>query len=172
MNPMPRSLMLVFVLAMTVAVAGAAGIVQRPAEAEIVRQATDGCGGSWRLTLTFEGRDLVEETLAVFNADGQAALHSPAVVPALPGTDTEPFYASDAIGSWNATDANGCTFDAVRLLAAEDGTPLGSVYIRGTLAVDESGAGMDGTFTWDQATGFGKTVRGGTGTVTGAAISR
>lgn len=169
---MRRSLMLVLVLAMMLAAAGAFAIVKRPAVAEIARQAADGCGGSWRLALTFEGRDLVEETLGVFGADGQATLHSPAVVPALPGGDTEPFYASDAVGSWSATGADGCTFDAVRLLAAEDGAPLGSVYFRGTLTVDASGVGMGGTFTWDQATGFGKTVSSGSGTMAGAAISR
>lgn len=169
---MSRPLMLVFAFAMTVAVVGAAGITHRPAEAEVARQVANDCGGSWRLMLTFDGRDLVEETLGVFGPDGQVTLYSPAVVPALPGTDTEPFYASDAIGSWSGASATECAFDAVRLLAAGDGRPLGSVYFRGTLAVDESGAGLDGAFTWDQTTGFGKTVASGTGTIAGAAISR
>lgn len=130
-----------------------------------------GCEGLWRVQLTFEGRDAVEEAIAVFTADGELVLYSPSVVPALPGPDDEPLHVSDAVGAWAPGSGVHCTFDVVRLLAAEDGAALGAVNLRGGIVVDEGGLGLTGIFTFDQSAGTGQTVSSGSGTLTGTAIS-
>lgn len=131
-----------------------------------------GCEGQWRLQITFDGRDLVEEAIAVFDADGALVWHTPPVVPALPEMGDEPLYASDTVGSWAGGSGVHCTFDVVRLLAAEDGAPLGAVNIRGGIVLDESGPGLTGTFTYDQSSGPGRTVASGGGTVVGTSMAR
>jgi hypothetical protein len=134
-------------------------------------QAGSGCEGQWLVQLTFEGRDAVEEAIAVFAADGGLVLYGPPVVPALPGGDDEPLHVSDAVGGWAPGSGVHCTFDAVRLLVAADGVALGAVYLQGGIVVDESGLGLTGTFTYDQSSGLGRTVSSGSGTLVGTSIS-
>jgi hypothetical protein len=45
------------------------------------------------------------------------------------------------------------------------------VFLRGEATIDEGGLGIEGTFTYDQSTGLGKTVASGTGTLIGTSIS-
>ena len=134
-------------------------------------QASAGCEGQWLVQLSFEGRDAVEEAIAVFAADGGLVLHGPPVVPALPGGDDEPLHVSNAVGGWAPGSGVHCTFDVVRLLAAEDGVALGAVYLRGGIVIDDGGLGLTGTFTYDQSAGLGQTVSSGSGTLVGTSIS-
>jgi hypothetical protein len=99
-------------------------------------------------------------------------LHSPSIVPALPESGDDPVFTSDAVGRWRGSGDSGCPFEAVRLLAAENGAGLGRVFFRGMATIDDSGLGLDGSFTYDQSTGFGKTVASGSGMLVGTSISR
>ncbi len=133
-------------------------------------QPVDICNGQWLWQITFDGRDEIEEAIANFDEDGDLVLHSPSVVPALPGSgDDDELHVSDSIGSWDIADEAEmtCTFSAVRLLADDDGGSLGKVFLQGTVQVVANGAGMEGTFTFDQSSGTGKTVNSGSGTVVG-----
>ena len=112
--------------------------------------------------LTIELHDLDE--------DGDLILYSPSVVPALPGSgDDEALHVSDSVGSWEIADEaeKTCSFSAVRLLADDDGGSIGKVFFQGSVQVIANGAGMEGTFTFDQSSGTGKTVNSGAGTVVG-----
>jgi hypothetical protein len=133
-------------------------------------QPTDSCNGQWLWQITFDGRDGIEEAIADFEEDGDLVVYSPPVVPALPGTgDDEALYVSNSVGSWQEASEAGmtCTFSAVRLLATDDGGNLGKVFLQGSVQVFADGTGMEGTFTFDQSAGTGKTVNSGTGSVIG-----
>ena len=133
-------------------------------------QPVDICNGQWLWQITFDGRDAIEEAIANFDEDGDLVLHSPSVVPALPGSgDDTALYVSDSLGSWQKGDLADmtCTFSAVRLLAADDGGSIGKVFFQGTVQVVANGAGMEGAFIFDQSSGTGKTVNSGAGTVLG-----
>lgn len=135
-------------------------------------QPVDICNGQWLWQLTFDGRDEIEEAIADFDEDGDLVLFGPSVVPALPGSgDDEALHVSDSVGSWQKEDEAEltCTFSAVRLLADDDGGSIGKVFFQGTVQVVANGAGMEGTFTFDQSSGTGKTVNSGSGTVVGSA---
>jgi hypothetical protein len=135
-------------------------------------QPVDICNGQWLWQITFDGRDEIEEAIADFDEDGDLVLSSPSVVPALPGSgDDEALPVSDSVGSWQKEDEAEltCTFSAVRLLADDDGGSIGKVFFQGSVQVVANGAGMEGTFTFDQSSGIGKTVNSGTGTVVGSA---
>lgn len=150
----------------------AAGRVFLAAPAPSHAQPVEICNGQWLWQLTFEGRDEIEEAIADFDDDGDLVLSSPSVVPALPGSgDDGALHVSDSIGSWDIADKAEltCTFSAVRLLADDDGGSLGKVLLAGTVQVVANGAGMEGTFTFDQSSGTGKTVNSGSGTVVGSA---
>jgi hypothetical protein len=159
-------------LALTLALGLAAGstLVGTPGESRA--QPVDICNGQWLWQITFDGRDEIEEAIADFEEDGDLVLYSPSVVPALPGSgDNEALHVSDSVGSWqkeNEAEMT-CTFSAVRLLATDDGGSLGKVFLQGNVQVVANGAGMEGTFTFDQSSGTGKTVNSGTGTVVGTA---
>mgnify|MGYP000850508783 CR=1 FL=1 len=57
-----------------------------------------------------------------------------------------------------------------RIEVADDaGGSLGKVLFQGTVQVVANGAGMEGTFTFDQSSGTGKTVNNGNGTIIGTA---
>jgi len=144
----------------------------RGAQAIARAQIAMDCQGTWLMQLTIEGRDAVEQAIGTFASDGSLVLHSPPVVPALPDTGDEPVFTSDTVGSWQATGDAGCDFEGVRLLAAEDGIALSAVYLRGALTIEEGGIGLDGSFTYDQSSGSGRTVTSGTGTLVGTSISR
>lgn len=157
-------------LALTFALGLAAGSAFLGAPTPGHAQPVDICNGQWLWQITFDGRDEIEEAIANFDGDGDLVLYSPSVVPALPGTgDDEALHISDSIGSWDIADEAEmtCTFSAVRLLADDDGGSLGKVFFQGTVQVVANGAGMDGTFTFDQSSGTGKTVNSGAGTVLG-----
>jgi hypothetical protein len=133
-------------------------------------QPVDICNGQWLWQITFDGRDEIEETIADFAEDGDLVLYSPSVVPALPGSgDDEALHVSDSVGSWDIADEAEmtCSFSAVRLLADDDGGSIGKVFLQGTVQVIANGAGMEGTLTFDQSSGTGKTVNSGSGTVVG-----
>ena len=135
-------------------------------------QPVDICNGQWLWQLTFDGRDEIEEAIADFDEDGDLVLSSPSVVPALAGSGAdEALHVSDSVGSWQKGDEAKmtCTFSAVRLLADDDGGSLGKVSFQGSVQVVANGAGMEGTFTFDQSSGTGKTVTSGSGTVVGSA---
>jgi hypothetical protein len=156
--------------ALAAALTLAAGSALLGAPGATTAQPVDICNGQWLWQITFDGRDEIEEAIANFDEDGDLVLHSPAVVPALPGTgDDEALYVSDSIGSWQKGDEAEmtCTFSAVRLLADDDGGSLGKVFFQGSVQVVANGAGMEGTITFDQSSGTGRTVNSGTGTVVG-----
>jgi hypothetical protein len=159
-------------LALTFAVGLAAASTFVGASGVSQAQPVDICNGQWLWQITFDGRDEIEEAMADFDEDGDLVLYSPSAVPALPGSgDDEALHVSDSVGSWDiANEADmTCTFSAVRLLADEDGGSLGKVFLQGSVQVVANGAGMEGTFTFDQSSGTGKTVNSGTGTVVGSA---
>ena len=160
-------------LALTLALGLAAGssLVGTPGESHA--QPVDICNGQWLWQITFDGRDEIEEAMADFDEDGDLVIYSPSVVPALPGSgDDDALFVSDSVGSWQKEDEAEmtCTFSAVRLLADDDGGSLGKVFLQGSVQVVADGAGMEGTFTFDQSSGTGKTVNSGTGTVLGSAM--
>lgn len=135
-------------------------------------QPVDICNGQWLWQITFDGRDEIEEAIANFDEDGDLVLYSPSVVPALPGSgDDEALHVGDSVGSWQKGDEAEmtCTFSAVRLLADDDGGSIGKVFFQGTVQVVANGAGMEGTFTFDQSSGTGQTVNSGAGSVVGSA---
>jgi hypothetical protein len=159
-------------LVLTLALGLAAGSTFLSTPVESHAQPVGICNGQWLWQITFDGRDEIEEAIANFDEDGDLVLHSPSVVPALPGSgDDDELHVSDSIGSWDiADDADmTCTFSAVRLLADDDGGSLGKVFFQGTVQVVANGAGMEGSFTFDQSSGTGKTVNSGAGTVVGSA---
>jgi hypothetical protein len=159
-------------LALTLAVGLAAASTFVGAPGVSQAQPVDICNGQWLWQITFDGRDEIEEAMADFDEDGDLVLYSPSAVPALPGSgDDEALHVSDSVGSWDiANEADmTCTFSAVRLLADEDGGSLGKVFLQGSVQVVANGAGMEGTFTFDQSSGTGKTVNSGAGTVVGSA---
>jgi hypothetical protein len=159
-------------LALTFALVLAAGRVLLGVPTPGHAQPVDICNGQWLWQITFDGRDEVEEAIASFTEDGDLVLYSPSVVPALPGSgDDEALHVTDSVGSWQKGDEQEmtCTFSAVRLLADDDGGSLGKVFLQGTVQVVANGAGMEGTFTFDQSSGTGKTVNSGGGTVVGTA---
>jgi hypothetical protein len=142
------------------------------APAATTAQPVDICNGQWLWQITFDGRDEIEEAIADFDKDGDLVLFSPSVVPALPGSgDDDALHVSDSIGSWQKADETEltCDFSAVRLLADDDGGSIGKIFLQGSVQVVANGAGMEGTFTFDQSSGTGKTVNSGTGTVIGSA---
>lgn len=160
-------------LALTLALGLAAGssLVGTPGESHA--QPVDICNGQWLWQITFDGRNEIEEAMADFDEDGDLVMYSPSVVPALPGSgDDDALFVSDSVGSWQKEDEAEmtCTFSAVRLLADDDGGSLGKVFLQGSVQVVADGAGMEGTFTFDQSSGTGKTVNSGTGTVLGSAM--
>lgn len=167
---MRRVISVMFVLFLAVGVSSAGSAFSLQGAAGVAAQDAPGCEGQWLVQLTFEGRDAIEQAIAVFESDGHLMLHTPPVVPALPDMGEEPQFASDTVGSWAAGSGVHCTFDVVRLLAAEDGAALGAVNLRGGIVIDESGLGMDGDFTYDQSSGTGQTVASGAGTLTGTLI--
>ncbi|MFT4040454.1 MAG: hypothetical protein QM692_19900 [Thermomicrobiales bacterium] len=157
-------------LATTAALTLAAGSALLGAPAATEAQPVNICNGQWLWTITFDGRDQTEEAIADFDEDGDLLLVSPSVVPALPGSgDDDEVNVSDAVGAWQIENEDDltCTFSAVRLLADDDGGSLGKVLLQGSVKVVANGAGMEGTFTFDQSSGTGKTVNSGTGTVVG-----
>ena len=159
-------------LALTLALGLVAGSTFAGAPGESLAQPVDICNGQWLWQITFDGRDEIEEAIADFDQDGDLILYSPSTVPALPGTgDDEALHVSDGVGSWDIADEAEmtCSFSAVRLLADDDGGSLGKVFLQGSVQVVANGAGMEGTFTFDQSSGTGKTVNNGTGTVVGSA---
>lgn len=159
-----------FVLALVLVLAAGRMLLGAPTQSHA--QPADICNGQWLWQITFDGRDTIEEAIADFDEDGELVLHSPSVVPALPGSgDDAALYVSDSIGAWDIADEANltCTFSAVRLLAADDGGSIGKVFFQGNVQVVANGAGMEGTFTFDQSSGTGKTVNSGTGTVVGTA---
>lgn len=159
-------------LALTAAFTLAAGSALLGAPAATTAQPVDICNGQWLWQITFDGRDEIEEAIANFDEDGDLVLYSPSVVPALPGSgDDGALHVSDSIGSWDIADEAEmtCSFSAVRLLADDDGGSIGKVFFQGSVQVVANGAGMEGTFTFDQSSGTGKTVNSGAGTVVGSA---
>lgn len=159
-------------LALTLALGLAAGSTLLGTPAEINAQPVDICNGQWLWQITFNGRDEIEEAIADFDEDGDLVLSSPSVVPALPGSgDDGALHVSDSVGSWQKADEAEmtCAFSAVRLLANDDGGSIGKVFFQGSVQVVANGAGMEGTFTFDQSSGTGKTVNSGTGSVIGSA---
>ena len=159
-------------LALALALGLAAGSMFLGTPPESHAQPVDICNGQWLWQIIFDGRDEIEEAIADFDEDGDLVLHSPSVVPALPGSgDEEALHVSDSVGTWQKEDEQEmtCTFSAVRLLADDDGGSIGKVFLQGSVQVVANGAGMEGTFTFDQSSGTGKTVNSGTGTVVGSA---
>lgn len=159
-------------LVLTLVLVLAAGRVLLGASTLGHAQPVDICDGQWLWQITFDGRNEIEEAIADFDEDGDLHLHSPSVVPALPGSgDDEALHVSDSIGSWQKGDEAEmtCSFSAVRLLAGNDGGSIGKVFFQGTVQVVANGAGMEGAFTFDQSSGTGKTVNSGAGTVVGSA---
>lgn len=157
-------------LATVAAVTLAAGSALLGAPGTSSAQPVNICNGQWLWTITFDGRDQIEEAIADFDEDGDLLLVSPSVVPALPGSgDDDEVNVSDGVGAWQieSEDELTCTFSAVRLLADDDGGSLGKVLLQGSVQVVANGAGMEGTFTFDQSSGTGKTVNSGTGAVVG-----
>ena len=157
-------------LALTLALGLAAGSTLVGTPGASLAQPVDICNGQWLWQITFDGRDEIEEAIAHFDEDGDLVLYSPSAVPALPGTgDDEALHVSDSVGSWDIADETDmtCTFSAVRLLADDDGGSLGKLFIQGSVQVVANGAGMEGTFTFDQSSGTGRTVNSGTGSVVG-----
>jgi hypothetical protein len=159
-----------FALAAALTLATGSALLGAPAAT--TAQPVDICNGQWLWQITFDGRDEIEEAIADFDEDGDLVLFSPSVVPALPGSgDDDALHVSDSIGSWQKADETEltCDFSAVRLLADDDGGSIGKIFLQGSVQVVANGAGMEGTFTFDQSSGTGKTVNSGTGTVIGSA---
>lgn len=158
-----------FALAAALTLAASSPLLGGPAAQA---QPVDICGGQWLWEITFDGRTQTEEAIAHFGEDGGLVLYSPSVVPALPGSgDNDELHVSASVGSWDIADRDDltCTFTAVRLLADDDGGSIGKVLLEGKVQVVANGAGMEGTFTFDQSSGPGRTVNSGSGSVVGTA---
>ncbi|MCA9879874.1 MAG: hypothetical protein KC442_18900 [Thermomicrobiales bacterium] len=158
-----------FTLAAALTLAAGSTLLSGPATEA---QPVDICNGQWLWQITFDGRPQIEEAIAAFGEDGGLVLYSPSVVPALPGSgDDDELHVSAGVGSWAIAEEADltCTFSAVRLLADDDGGSIGKVLFQGTVQVVANGAGMEGTFTFDQSSGTGRTVNSGSGAVVGSA---
>jgi len=135
----------------------------------LARTAQDaGCAGSWLVHITVEGRDVVEDALIEFDDDGDVVVHSPPVMPALPGPGEVPLLASPGLGVWQSTSERDCAFEFVRLLADDDGVGVGTLDVRGVVTVE--GDGLDGSLTMTRSTAFGKTAATSEGTLSGRSL--
>jgi hypothetical protein len=128
-----------------------------------------GCAGAWLVRITLDERDIDEEVLIAFAADGTVEVQAPPVLPALPGAGETPLPASGGLGAWEEIAPGECAFEFVRLLAAEDGVGLGTLDVRGTAAIDDGN--LSGSLTYTRATGFGQTAATAAGTFTGTSLS-
>jgi hypothetical protein len=128
------------------------------------------CAGSWLVHLNVEGRDVSEDDLLAFAADGTVTLYGPPVLPALPGEGEIPLHASTGLGVWEPMENGDCAFEIVRVLGTDDGVGVGTLDIRATATLDRTVGSLDGQFTYARSTGFGKTAASGAGTITGTPI--
>jgi hypothetical protein len=128
------------------------------------------CSGSWLVHLNVEGRDVSEDDLLAFTADGTVTLYGPPVLPALPGQGEVPLSASTGLGVWEPMENGDCAFEVVRVLADDDGVGVGTLDVRATATIDSTAGSIDGQFTYTRATGFGQTAASGSGTITGTPI--
>jgi len=128
------------------------------------------CSGSWLVHLSVEGRDVSEDGLIAFAADGSVTLYGPPVLPALPGEGEIALYSSAGLGVWEPMENGDCAFEIVRVLAGDDGVGVGTLDVRATATLDRTAGAIDGRFDYTRATGFGKTAASGSGTITGTPI--
>ncbi len=128
------------------------------------------CSGSWLVHLNVEGRDVSEDDLMAFAADGSVTLYGAPILPALPGEGEVPLYASTGLGVWEPMENGDCAFEIVRVLAGDDGVGVGTLDLRFTATLDRSAGNLDGQFTYVRSTGFGKTAASGAGTIRGTPI--
>jgi len=128
------------------------------------------CSGSWLVHLNVAGRDVSEDDLLAFAADGSVTLYGPPVLPALPGEGEFPLSASTGLGVWEPMENGGCAFEIVRVLAGDDGVGVGTLDLRFTVVLDRSAGSLDGQFTYARATGFGQTAASGSGGISGTPI--
>ncbi|MBW3633549.1 MAG: hypothetical protein KY456_11045 [Chloroflexi bacterium] len=128
-----------------------------------------GCDGSWLVHITLEGRDLVEDVLIAFEDGGAVEVHSPPVMPALPGLGEVPLQASSGLGTWQSTGERECAFEYVRLLAGDDGVSAGTLNVRGVATAD-GGDAIDGSLTIIRSTGFGQTAATSEGVLSGTTL--
>lgn len=141
-----------------------------PAGGRAAAQAAAGCAGSWLVRASLAGRDVVEDALVRFDADGALVVSGPPILPALPGDDERPYLASPGLGTWEADGEDGCRFTFVRVLAAEDGVPIGTLFVEGRATATADPRALDGTFDYARSGGTGRTSAEGTGTWSGTPI--
>ena len=159
---MSRGFVSLFGLAVTlIACAGVRDVSAAP---------TSPCSGSWLVHLNVAGRDVSEDDLLAFAADGSVNLYGPPVLPALPGEGEVPLYASTGLGVWQPMENGDCAFEVIRVLAGDDGVGVGTLDLRFTATLDHTAGSLDGHFDYARATGFGQTATSGSGTVTGTPI--
>jgi hypothetical protein len=125
--------------------------------------------GAWRTTVTIEGVPPFIN-LTTFSADGIVLNAFPTPSPAAPGSSHTLEFFTTAVGAWNETAPGKIDLTFEALGVDENGAPIGSHVISGSVTLAPDGASFAGPFTLTVLDPSGKQTGAITGNVSATRI--